>query len=64
MAHWNECLLLNTKKVQQCCIQELNPSFFFELHQDMVTNEHQYVTKMALNASMRGLWEISLQYFG
>jgi hypothetical protein len=22
----------------------------------MVTNEHQYVTKMALNASMEGLW--------
>jgi hypothetical protein len=22
----------------------------------MVTNEHQYVTKMALNGSMEGLW--------
>jgi hypothetical protein len=55
---------LNTEKVQQCCIQELNPSFLFDLHQGMVTNEHQYVTKMALSASMKGLWEISLQYFG
>ncbi len=27
----------------------------FDLHQDMVTNEHQYVTKMALCASMGGL---------
>jgi len=28
----------------------------FDLHQGMVINEHQYVTKMALNASMGGLW--------
>jgi hypothetical protein len=28
----------------------------FDLHQGMVTNEHQYVTKMALSASMGGLW--------
>jgi hypothetical protein len=27
----------------------------FDLHQGMVTNEHQYVTKMTLNASMGGL---------
>jgi hypothetical protein len=55
MAHLNQCLLLNTKKIQQCRIQELNPSFLFDLHQHMVTNEHQHVTKMALNASMKGL---------
>jgi hypothetical protein len=29
----------------------------FDLHQSMVTNEHQYVTKMALNASLGGFWE-------
>ncbi len=56
MAHLNQCLLLNTKKTQQCCIQELNPSFLFDLHQGMVTNEHQHVTKMALSANMKGLW--------
>ncbi len=56
MAHLNQCLLLNTKETQQCCIQKLNPSFLFDLHQGMVTNEHQYVTKMALCATMRGLW--------
>ncbi len=30
----------------------------------MVTNEHQYVTNMALNDSMGGCGEISQQYFG
>jgi hypothetical protein len=34
----------------------LNPSFLFNLHQGMVTNDHQYVTKMALCATMGGLW--------
>jgi hypothetical protein len=33
MAYLNQCLLLNTKKVQQCHIQKLNPSFLFNLHQ-------------------------------
>jgi hypothetical protein len=56
MAHLNRCLLLSTRKAQQCHIQKLNPSFLFDLHQGMVTNEHKYVTKMALNASMGGLW--------
>jgi len=28
----------------------------FDLHQNMVTNEHQYVTKMALCVTMGGLW--------
>jgi hypothetical protein len=28
----------------------------FDLHQGMVMNEHQYVTKMALSVSMGGLW--------
>jgi hypothetical protein len=56
MTHLNQCLLLNTRKTQQCCIRELNPSFLFDLHQGMVMNEHQYVTIMALNANMGGLW--------
>jgi hypothetical protein len=47
---------LNIEKAQQCHILELSPSFLFDLHQGMVTNEHQYVTKMALSASMGGLW--------
>jgi len=56
MAHLNQCLLLNTKDTQQCYIWKLNRSFLFDLHQGMVTNEHQYVTKMALCATMGGLW--------
>jgi hypothetical protein len=56
MAHRNQCLLLNTEKTQQCCIWKLNWIFFFDLHQGAVTNEHQYVTKMALNVNMGSLW--------
>jgi hypothetical protein len=56
MAHLNQYLLLNIEKDQQCPIQELNRSFLFDLHQGMVMNEHQYVTKMTLNTKMGGLW--------
>jgi hypothetical protein len=42
MAHLNECFLLNIEKAQQCRIQKLNLNFLFDLHQGMVTNEHQY----------------------
>ncbi len=55
MAYLNQCLLLNIKKAQECCIRESNLSFLFDLHQGMVMNEHQYVTKMALSVSMGGL---------
>ncbi len=47
---------MNSKKNQQCHIQELNPRFLFDLHQGMVTNEDEYVTKMTLNVNMGGLW--------
>jgi hypothetical protein len=40
MAHLNQSLLLFKEKIQQCCIQELNPSFLFDLHQGMVIDEH------------------------
>jgi len=40
MAHLNQCLLLNIKKTQQSHVWKLNPSFLFDLHQGMVTNEH------------------------
>jgi hypothetical protein len=42
--------------------QKLNPSFLFNLHQGLVANEHQYVTKWhyVLQWEVRGL--ISLQY--
>ncbi len=56
MAHLNQCLLLNIEKVQWHQIREINPSFLFELHQGLVTNECQYVTKMALNGPIGGLW--------
>jgi len=55
MTHLNQCLLLNIEKAQLCSTQKLNPSFFFDLHQGMVMNEDQYVTKMALSANMGGL---------
>jgi hypothetical protein len=48
--------IIEHKKTQQCHIQELNPSFWFDLNQNMVPNEHQYVTKMVLSANMGGLW--------
>jgi hypothetical protein len=57
MVHLNQCLLLNVNTTPQCRIRELNPKILFYLHQSMVMNEHQYVTKMALNASMGGFWE-------
>jgi hypothetical protein len=34
----------------------IKSKFLFDLHQGMVTNKHQYVTKTTLNASMGGLW--------
>lgn len=36
MAYLSQCLLLNTKKAQQCHIQELHPIFLFDLHQGIV----------------------------
>jgi hypothetical protein len=56
MAHLNQCLLLNIEKTQQCCIRELNLSFLFDMYKGIITNEHYYVTKMALNVSMGSLW--------
>jgi hypothetical protein len=38
----------------------IKSKFLFDLHQGMVINEHQYVTKMALNPSMEVCGEISL----
>ncbi len=55
MAHLNQCLFIEYKKTQQFRIWELKPSFLFDLHHG-ITNEHQYVTKMTLSASMGGLW--------
>jgi hypothetical protein len=46
MEHLNQCLLFDTQKPQHCCIQELNLRFLFDLHQNMVTNKHEYVTKV------------------
>jgi hypothetical protein len=48
--------IIEYKKAQWCWIWEINPSFFFELHQGLVINERQYVIKMALSAPRRGLW--------
>jgi hypothetical protein len=54
---------LDYKKTQQCHNQELNPSFLCDLHQGLVTNEHQYLTKMTLSASMGGFWEDFIAIF-
>jgi hypothetical protein len=45
MAHLNQCLLLNKEKNRTMLYSKLNPNFLFDLHQGMVTNEHQYVIK-------------------
>jgi hypothetical protein len=50
-------------KSQQCRIQKLNPSFLCDLHQGMVTNEHRYMTKMTLSASMGSLWGYFIAIF-
>jgi hypothetical protein len=63
MAHLNQCLLLNTEKTEWRWIQEVNPSVLFELHQGLVINERQYVTKMALNVPTRGLWKDFIPIF-
>jgi hypothetical protein len=34
----------------------------FHLHQGIMTNEHEYVTKMAQNATMGDLWEDFIAY--
>jgi hypothetical protein len=47
--------IIEYKKAQQYCIQKLNPIFLFDLHQVMVTNKHQYVTKMVQIVTMKGL---------
>jgi hypothetical protein len=48
--------IIELKKTQQCHVRKLNPSFLFDLHQGMITNEHQYVPKITLNDNMGGLW--------
>jgi hypothetical protein len=55
--------IIEYKKNQQCRIQELNSIFLFDLHQGMVIIEYQYVTKMALNASMVDLWGYFITIF-
>jgi hypothetical protein len=35
---------------------KIKSKFFVCLHQSMVTNAHQYVTKMTLNVTVGGLW--------
>jgi hypothetical protein len=51
LAHLNLCLLLITKKASQYQIHKLDPKKIFDLHQNIITNEHRYVTKMAQNVS-------------
>jgi hypothetical protein len=47
MVYSSQCLLLNTKKTQQCHIQKLDQSFFLNFDQGTFRNEHEYVTKLA-----------------
>jgi len=56
MTHVNQCLLVNTKKNPKILYWKIKSSFLFDLHQNMVTNEHQYVTKMTLCATMGSVW--------
>jgi hypothetical protein len=50
----NQCLLLSTKKTQQCHIWKQNSSF--DLHKGTIKNEDGCMTKMAQSATMEGLW--------
>jgi hypothetical protein len=56
MNYLKHCLLLNTPKAQRCRLNELNPSFLHDLHEGAALNEHEYVEKMSLSATMGGLW--------
>jgi hypothetical protein len=50
MTHLIQIFLFNKKEAQQCHIQKLNSwSVLLDLHQGIMTNEHEYVTKMSQN---------------
>jgi len=48
--------IIEYKKNLTMSYTKIKSKFFVYLHQSMVTNEHQYVTKMISNARMGGLW--------
>jgi len=37
-------------------LRQNNMAHLFDMHQGMITNEHQYVIRMALSASIGSLW--------
>jgi hypothetical protein len=56
MNYLKHCLILNIPKAQQCQLRKLNPSFLHDLHGGTALNEHQYIEKMSLRATMGELW--------
>ena len=55
MHHLSHCLKINKPKARQTCDQELNAEWLFDLHKG-ISNEYQYMQKMALSAVHGGLW--------
>jgi hypothetical protein len=43
-------------KAEWCHVWQSNPNFSFDLHLGIFTSEHLYVTKIAQNDRMGGLW--------
>jgi hypothetical protein len=61
MTHLIEVLLLNNQEARQCYIQKLNSwNVLFDLHQGIMTNEHEYVTKISQNLQWEAYKDISL----
>jgi hypothetical protein len=64
MTHLIQFLLLNKKVAQQCYIQKWNSwNVLFDSHQGIVTNDHEYVTKISQNLQWEAYEDISLECF-
>ena len=55
MHHLSHCLNINTPKARQTHDKELNAEWLSDLHRG-ITNEYQYMQKMAVSVVHGGLW--------
>jgi hypothetical protein len=51
-----KCLESNTKKNKNVILEKRANSFFYDLHDGQVSNEHQYIEKMSQSVTIGGLW--------
>ncbi len=63
MAHLNQRFFIEHRINSIILYLKINPSFFVDLYQGVVINEHQYMTKMGLNANMGRLWKDFIAIF-